>query len=226
MIEILRKDGFILNPSDKTVNALLKMIERNEGRCPCSGNTSEDLHCPCSGYTKDNICICGLYKTREIWKPIRGFEEEYEISNYGRVHSLKSNKILKQFEYRGGYLEVHLRKPGTKVHKKIHRLVAEHFIPNPENLPEVNHKDEDRQNNNFTNLEWCSHTYNNTYNGKHLRVGAKNHRPINQYDLEGNFIKTFPSQTEAAKGLGINQGGIADCARGHIKTYAGYIWRK
>lgn len=62
MIEILRKNGFILNPSDKTVNALLKMIERNEGRCPCSGNTSEDLHCPCSGYTKDNICICGLYK--------------------------------------------------------------------------------------------------------------------------------------------------------------------
>ena len=62
MIEILRKDGFILNPSDKTVNALLKMIERNEGRCPCSGNTSEDLHCPCSNYRLHSECTCGLYK--------------------------------------------------------------------------------------------------------------------------------------------------------------------
>ena len=62
MIQILRKEGFILNPSDKAVNALLKMIERNEGKCPCSGNTSKDLHCPCSGYIESNKCICGLYK--------------------------------------------------------------------------------------------------------------------------------------------------------------------
>ena len=62
MIQILRKDGFILNPNDKAVNALLRMIERNEGRCPCSGNTSEDLHCPCSNYKLHNECTCGLYK--------------------------------------------------------------------------------------------------------------------------------------------------------------------
>lgn len=62
MIQILRKDGFVLNPSDKTVNALLKMIERNEGKCPCSGNTSEDLNCPCSNYRLHNECTCGLYK--------------------------------------------------------------------------------------------------------------------------------------------------------------------
>lgn len=66
MIEILRKNGFILNPSDKTVNALLKMIERNEGKCPCSGNTSEDLHCPCSNYRLYNECTCGLYKRMNI----------------------------------------------------------------------------------------------------------------------------------------------------------------
>ena len=62
MIQILRKNGFILNPNDKVVNALLKMIERNEGKCPCLGNTSEDLHCPCSNYRLYDECTCGLYK--------------------------------------------------------------------------------------------------------------------------------------------------------------------
>lgn len=62
MVEICRKEGFILNPNDKAVNALLKMIERNEGNCPCSGNTSEDLHCPCSNYRLHGDCTCGLYK--------------------------------------------------------------------------------------------------------------------------------------------------------------------
>ena len=62
MITILRKEGFILNPSDKAVNALLKMIERNDGNCPCSGNTSEDKKCPCSNYRLSGDCCCGLYK--------------------------------------------------------------------------------------------------------------------------------------------------------------------
>lgn len=62
MIQILRIEGFTLNKSDKVVNTLLKMIERNDGKCPCSGNTSEDLHCPCSNYRNNKKCICGLYK--------------------------------------------------------------------------------------------------------------------------------------------------------------------
>ena len=62
MITILRKEGFMLNPNDRAVNALLKMIERNEGKCPCSGNTSKDLHCPCSNYRLYDECTCGLYK--------------------------------------------------------------------------------------------------------------------------------------------------------------------
>lgn len=65
MIEILRKDGFTLNTNDKVVNTLLKMLERNEGKCPCTGNTSEDLHCPCSNYRLNNKCTCGLYKRIE-----------------------------------------------------------------------------------------------------------------------------------------------------------------
>lgn len=62
MINILRKEGFILNPNDKVVNSLLKMIEKNNGKCPCSGNTSTDLHCPCSNYRVLDQCCCGLYK--------------------------------------------------------------------------------------------------------------------------------------------------------------------
>lgn len=62
MVKIMRKEGFMLNPNDKAVNALFKLIERNEGKCPCSGNTSEDLYCPCSNYRYNNECICGLYR--------------------------------------------------------------------------------------------------------------------------------------------------------------------
>lgn len=62
MINIFRKEGFILNPNDKVVNTLLKMIEKNNGKCPCTGNTSEDLHCPCSNYRVLDQCCCGLYK--------------------------------------------------------------------------------------------------------------------------------------------------------------------
>lgn len=62
MVTILRKEGFILNPNDKALNSLLKMIERNDGNCPCSGNTSDDLKCPCSNYRNYNECTCGLYK--------------------------------------------------------------------------------------------------------------------------------------------------------------------
>ena len=61
-MEILIKDGFILNPNDKIVSSLTRMIERNNGNCPCSGNTSEDLHCPCSNYRLHSECTCGLYK--------------------------------------------------------------------------------------------------------------------------------------------------------------------
>lgn len=88
MITILRKEGFTLNPSDKTVNALLKMIERNGGNCPCSGNTSEDMRCPCSNYRLSGNCCCGLYvkvpedeirvKPQNTWE-LKEVNNEYDI---------------------------------------------------------------------------------------------------------------------------------------------------
>lgn len=160
----------------------------------------------------------------EVWKPIKDFED-YLISSFGRVKSIKRNIILKQFEYRGGYLEVHLRKPGIKSHKKVHRLVAEAFIPNPNNLPQVNHKDENKKNNNLNNLEWCNSSYNNSYNNRALKVAKKKYKAVAKYDLNNNLIKIYNSQTEAAKDNNIKQGGISDCVLGKIKTYKGFIWK-
>lgn len=217
------KEGFMLNPNEKVVKGILKGLERNNGECPCA-NTSEDKRCPCSNLRLHNKCCCNLYVPYEIWKPIKGFEGEYEISNFGRVKSLKSNIIMRQYEYRGGYLEVHLRQHSKKYHKKIHRLVSEAFLPNPNNYPEVNHKDENKKNNRFDNLEWCTHQYNNTYNGKHIKHGEKVRKPVIQYDLEGNFIKEFISQTEASKQTGIIQGAISNCANGYQKQAGGFIW--
>ena len=100
---------------------------------------------------------------KKIWKPIIGYENLYKINNYGEVLSLRSNKILKPNDNGIGYFIIQLCKNGKRKNYLIHRLVAEHFLDNPNNLPEVNHKDEDKSNNFVNNLEWCKHKYNMNY---------------------------------------------------------------
>ena len=122
-------------------------------------------------------------KMDEVWKPVKGFEGYYEVSNLGRVKRLDrydygcgyarfyKGRILKNLTYKTtGYLHVQLCKSGTIVNKSVHRLVAETFIPNPYNLPQVNHKDEDKSNNVVDNLEWCSSLYNSRYGTKNRRA--------------------------------------------------------
>ena len=99
----------------------------------------------------------------KIWKPIIGYENLYKINNYGEVLSLRSNKILKPNNNGIGYFISQLCKNGERKNYLIHILVAEHFLDNPNNLPEVNHKDEDKSNNFVNNLEWCKHKYNMNY---------------------------------------------------------------
>ena len=99
----------------------------------------------------------------KIWKPIIGYENLYKINNYGEVLSLRSTKILKPNNNGIGYFIIQLCKNGKRKNYLIHRLVAEHFLDNPNNLPEVNHKDEDKSNNFVNNLEWCEHKYNMNY---------------------------------------------------------------
>lgn len=113
----------------------------------------------------------------EIWKDINGYEGLYQVSNLGRIKSLpkfhQGERILKERIDRYGYLYIGFFKNKVKKYYKIHRLVAEAFIPNPKELPCVNHKDENKTNNNVENLEWCSVAYNNSYATRLERVAAK-----------------------------------------------------
>ena len=121
---------------------------------------------------------------KEIWKNIFDFIG-YQVSNFGRIRSLKTYKILKQYNHRNGYMFVSLSHHGKHFNLYIHRLVAEAFIPNPDNLPEVNHKDENPSNNNVNNLEWCNRKYNANY-GTAIQRMLKSRR-INQGKTILNF---------------------------------------
>lgn len=161
----------------------------------------------------------------EEWKDIKGYESLYQVSNLGRIKSLnynhtKKEKIMSLENNKSGYLRValHLRK--KQRHYLVHRLVAEAFIPNPNNYACINHKDENKQNNNIDNLEWCTHKYNNCYGSKLL----KSKKPINQYDKNGNFLKSWSCSKEASNYLKIDSSTITKCCRGKKKTCGGYCW--
>lgn len=171
----------------------------------------------------------------ETWQPVKGYENLYEVSNYGKIKSLNrlvngrwgktniSEKILKEARDKNDYLIVTLCKNGRQKSAKIHRLVAQAFIPNPNNLPEINHKDENKQNNCVDNLEWCTHKYNNNYGTRLERLSKTRGKKVNQYDLDGNYIQTFYSVNYAEKITKIKH--IYDCCNGKLKTAGKYVWR-
>lgn len=99
----------------------------------------------------------------ELWLPVKGYEGRYSVSNRGDVKSHLTGKLLVQSYNTFGYKQVSLHKSGKQDTKTVHRLVAEAFLPNPNNLPYINHKDEDKTNNDVSNLEWCTHQYNTEY---------------------------------------------------------------
>ena len=168
-------------------------------------------------------------KQPEEWKPIPGYEGLYEVSNYGRVRSFKwssNGKILSPSKCGSGYCFVNLCKDGKAKLRTIHRLVAEAFIPNPNNLPLVNHQDECKENNYFENLEWCSSAYNNSYGTRTRRAVEKLSIPVVQLDKKGNFISEFESLREASRRTGIASTSISRCCKhkpGHYSA-GGFIW--
>lgn len=174
---------------------------------------------------------------QEEWKDIVGFEGIYQISNFGRVKSLP--KLVERGKWGSftlperllhpnvnksrGYVEITLgtkKCPGRRF--KVHRLVAEAFIPNPDNLPEVNHKDENKENNKVDNLEWCTRKYNANY-GTNFERGAKTQGvPVIAYnDTEELY---FYSQKEASRQLGVQQSNIAHSLKSHCRC-GGYYWK-
>ena len=160
----------------------------------------------------------------EIWKEI---DDRYSVSNLGRVKSNYANKerILKPFYNHYGYLMVDIRHPGYRKSIAVHRLVAIAFIPNPDNLLEVNHKDENKTNNCVDNLEWCDTLYNCNYGTRNERKGLACRKKIYSVDVDGN-IEYFNSRNEAGEILGIDPTTISKSLKknGRNKTAGGRNW--
>lgn len=161
---------------------------------------------------------------QEIWKDVVGFEGSYKVSNLGNVKSLRNGKILIPSITRG-YKRITLCKNGKIENKVIHRLVAEAFLNNPENYPCVNHKDENKLNNCVENLEWCDIKYNTNYGTCIERRSKNKQKPVNQYDLNMNFIKRYESIKEASNGNYSLYTHIGECCKGKHFSIGGYIWR-
>lgn len=167
-----------------------------------------------------------MNNVNEIWRDIEGFEGLYQVSNLGNVKSLGNNKnkkekILKPSKNIWGYLQVWLIKDGRRYAKTVHRLVAEAFIPNPDNLPEINHKSEDKTDNSVKNLEWCTHEYNMNYGNRNKKIAKKLSKPV--ICIETGIF--FSSTMDAERKTGINSGNISNCCLGRQKHAGGYSWK-
>lgn len=145
----------------------------------------------------------------------------------GRVRSFHCDnvRILKQITDNDGYKIVNLNKNGVEKTYKVHRLVAHTFIPNHENLPQVNHKDEDKSNNCVDNLEWCNGKYNCNYGTRTERQKVKTSKPILQYTKNGNLIGEFPSIHEASRHTNIFLTNISACCNCERRSAGGYKWK-
>lgn len=170
----------------------------------------------------------------EVWKSVPGYEGIYEVSDQGRVKSLaretnnqygKTDIIMSPGWSPNGYYFVTLCKNGVHKNARIHRLVAEAFIPNPGGLPQVNHKDCDRSNNKAENLEWCTAEYNINYADRNKKAGVKSAIPVFQYTKCGEFVKRYDSAVQAEKETGIASQNISKCRAGKLPSAGGFVWK-
>lgn len=174
----------------------------------------------------------------EIWKTINNYPN-YQVSNLGNVRSVyvstdknnryfkknKTNIMYRQLRPRydkDGYIMVCLYKDKKYKNFRLHRLIAEMFIPNPNNYPEVNHEDGNKQNNCVDNLKWCTTSENQLHSCYVLKNNIKS---VVQYDLNGNFIKKWESIRHASRCLNIPHNGIVANCKGKQKTSGGYTWK-
>lgn len=151
----------------------------------------------------------------ELWKDIQNYEGLYQISTCGRVKSFRrctkyhcsDEYFLAPHTMKNGYMQVTLYSRNKAKRKfLIHRLVADAFLPNPNALPQINHKDENKQNNHVENLEWCTAEYNNAYGTAKLRSVDTKSRPVEQITIDGKVLAVYRSTRIAAELLGIKRG--------------------
>ena len=177
---------------------------------------------------------------QEIWKDVVGYEEFYKVSNKGNVRSVArkdsigrkcGGRVLKPLNHRHGYLQVDMYKNGKVKRKYIHRLVAEAFNPNPKGFLEINHKDENKSNNELSNLEWCTREYNVNYGTLIERLSKK----VRAVNVETGEVHTFNSTRESGR-KGYHQSSVAKACKGIYRspngnliggdgrTYRGHRW--
>ena len=162
----------------------------------------------------------------EIWKDVVGYEGLYKVSNTGKIYSIKNDRILKQQIVRG-YCKATLCRDGKQKQIGVHRVVAMAFIPNPNNLPQVNHIDENQLNNHVENLEWCDCKYNINF-GTAIQRRRENYptrREIDQYDKHGNLMRTWFGLGDIQIKTGYNAGAICECCNGKRDYYKNSVWR-
>ena len=194
---------------------------------------------------------------KEIWRDIKGYEGLYQVSNYGNVRSMNYSRTKRVKELKlnktNGYLRVILRKDKQSTSRAVHRLVAEAFIPNINDLPEVNHKDECKTNNNVDNLEWCTRVYNINYGTANKRRAEtrikngtvwKNHftpftnkeicarggraknkkKKIIQCNLDGTLVREWESAKDT-EAFGFDSATVTKCCKEKRKTHKSFIWK-
>ena len=164
----------------------------------------------------------------EVWKDVVGFKG-YQVSNLGRVKSLNykgtgREQILFQVKNKSGYMQTMLCHNGKPISCRVHRLVALAHVPNPNNLSEVNHIDENKQNNRADNLEWCDRLYNTRYGTGIQRARAQLAKPVEQLTMDGVFVRRWESTREAERN-GYNSSAICACCKGKKRSYKGFHWR-
>ena len=180
----------------------------------------------------------------ETWKDVAEYEGFYQVSNKGNVYSVgrvdsrghrRRGRILKPKYDRGGYLTVNLCKNGKMKTKKVHRLVAGAFLPNPNGLPQVNHRDEDKDNNNVENLEWCDARYNSNHGTRNERMAQAQSKKVRAVNAKTGDVVEFNSTAEAGrKGYhcgvvsmacrGVYKNNKGDLVGGDGRTYKGFRW--
>jgi len=156
---------------------------------------------------------------------IPGTGDRYVASDKGIIYG-PSGKELKTKVDKWGYLTVGIRYPGSrqKYRRFVHQLVALAFVPNPCNYPQVNHKDENKQNNQIDNLEWCANLYNQTYGTRLQRISVARKKPVAQIDDNGIIIQVYESATDAARIVGTTQSNIWKAVNHKSNKAKGYRW--
>ena len=161
----------------------------------------------------------------ETFVKIEGFEN-YEVSNLGKVRNIKSGIMLKPWITKDGYLRHCLYKHNKRKNLLLHRIIATAFIDNPEKKPQINHIDENKLNNDLSNLEWCTERENAIHGTRTKRVAEKCFKKVIQLDLNDNVLNEFESMTQAEQETGASVSHISSCCNGKRKSAGRFKWRK